>query len=904
MSAAERTKVLYNGKNSKVFLSSLKIVLGLAKVYKSTNFSGNEKFTPTQHTSYLENLRLDITAGTDEEKAAAIQTFADYDRALLIIQNNIEPEILPSYERYDAFQFLQMLHNLCTNQSYLNQSLEVEQLLDSVKDKYSDDSDLSGLLMSYQAIYSTALAHGNGLSNNLGAKLLFHCQKISEFLKTQLNIWKATISGDSDSFAFTKVHDKALEELKSLGTSFDSSAAAYVAVCKWHEYSKSHSSEDCSLNPKNINGAPRSDFYTRGRGGARGAVYRGRGGRGGRGGGRDRYRSDTRDKEHRWCKSKNERKPWSKDNPSGFMTQALVASSIKEALSSYASHKDKTEEISDLQQRLTRLASATDATATFVARVSEEDCSTVAIPEIWEVPDYEESDDYDFSYIASTFFAGQNATMKVVLDCASTHNLVGNVAILSPSSLQDSTSLPITGLSSSPYQPEKMGTLNLTTVAGNKFSVSKCHVVPTLGNIALISLGALTHYGVAVLFKDADAVAYHDSKVLFSASRGKNNLYHIDLDSKVSESCLSYYSVTDTTIIGSSTPRQLKNNKLDSILHSPSINNSIYASYIISNITNPRLKIKEFIPASQTHIPLTRKRSLFEWHCALGHASSDRIKAFAKESALHGITFSNLSRFDCESCLKAHSKQPSRPKTRNTRATQPGQFLHADLSFNEQVASFPDKFKKFCVYVDDASNMYFIVFINKKSEVHKKFEKFATWLQGFTQVKLERLQVDGGTEFKGEISKFIAENSVEVQISMPNNQWQNARAERATDIIWRGATALLSHANLPEALWPDAVKVFVSSRNMLPSNGSINPRISCFQIFTRRIPNLSHTRVFGQVAWFHVSKQDRVIKTKTSSRALKGIFIGYPDKMKGYIILDPLTMVRHNVPIHTGIPWS
>jgi hypothetical protein len=469
--------------------------------------------------------------------------------------------------------------------------------------------------------------------------------------------------------------------------------------------------------------------------------------------------------------------------------------------------------------------------------------------------------------------------------------------MLIPASLETSTSLPISGFSSVPYSPEKMGTISLTTVSGNAFTVSRCHVVPSLGNLVLLSVGALTRRGIVVLFKDEDAVAYHDNKVLFSASRGKNNLYHLDLELKVCESSFSYYSVTENTIVGSSNRQLLITNTLDSISKPPSTNNPIYASYIISTLTNPSLKIKDFIPSSQLHIPTIKKRSLFEWHCVLGHANSDRVKSFAKESALHGIAFSNIKTFDCESCLKAFSKEPSRPKTRNTRASQPGQFLHADLSFNEQVPSYPDKFKKFCVYVDDASNMYFVVFIDKKSEVHKKFSSFAQWLAGFTQTKLQRLQVDGGSEYKGEISKFVIEKSVEVQISMPNQQWQNARAEKATDIIWRGATALLLHANLPETLWPDAVRLFVRMRNMLPSAGSINPLISCYQIFTRRIPNLAFAQIFGQVAWFHVRKQDRLSKTKTSARSLKGIFLGYPEKMKGYIILDPLTMTRHLVPI-------
>jgi hypothetical protein len=193
--------------------------------------------------------------------------------------------------------------------------------------------------------------------------------------------------------------------------------------------------------------------------------------------------------------------------------------------------------------------------------------------------------------------------------------------------------------------------------------------------------------------------------------------------------------------------------------------------------------------------------------------------------------------------------------------------------------------------------MYFVQLIGKKGEVHRKFTAFADWMQGYTQTKLDRLQIDGGSEFKGDITKFVEKNGISLQVSVPNQQWQNGRAERGTDIIWRGATALLDHAHLPESMWPDAVKTFVRVRNMLPSKGSMNPKLSCYELFSGKKPNLAHTQIFGCVAWIFLPKDERDIKTKTSSRALKGLFIGYPDNMKGYIILDPLTMKRHNVAI-------
>lgn len=888
---AVTSKVLFDGINAKVFLSSIKIILGLQNVYNATNFPGNETNTEQEHQTYLDSLETN-TAPAKAKKLL-------FDRARLIIALNTLPTIRDTFERLDAFQMLQMLHKQCSSHTFLQQSLEISNRLDAIKEEFTSNDRLDKFLIEYSLIYTQAKSFGNGLDSNIGSQLLIHASRISTDLKDHLNIWQAGIPGDPESFTFVKVHDKIKSKLSTLKlVNQIASPSSYLAhdapaskSCDHHKFSKSHTTEECSITRK-MN--QQSDYSTRS------GPPSARPGR--------RYTPYDSKKSRAWSKSKASKKPWSSSNPNGFMTRALVASTVKEAISSFTNQKDQSAEIASLKSRLEALTVASQSTSmNFLARVVEDEApveKSYPIDSGDFLLDYSFSDEEDepeidpqFAMVAMTLLAGSTGSVKVALDSASTHSLVGNVNMLIPNTLENSTSLPISGFSSVPFSPEKMGTISLTTISGNTFTVSRCHVVPSLGNLVLLSVGALTRRGIVVLFKDDDAVAYHDNKVLFSASRGKNNLYHLDLDLKVCDSSFSYYSVTENTVVGSSNRQLLINNDIDSIINPPSTNNPIYAAYIISTLTNPSLKLKEFIPSNQLHIPIVKKRSLFDWHCILGHANADRVKAFAKESALHGISFTNIKLFTCDSCLKAHSKEPTRPKTRNTRASQPGQFLHADLSFNEQVPSFPDKYKKFCVYVDDASNMYFVVFIHKKSEVHQKFSSFANWLSGFTQTKLERLQVDGGTEYKGEISKFIIEKSVEVQISMPNEQWQNARAERATDIIWRGATALLIHANLPESLWPDAVRLFVRMRNMLPSAGSINPLISCYQIFTRRIPNLSFAQIFGQVAWFHVKKENRLSKTKTSARSLKGIFLGYPEKMKGYIILDPLTMTRHLVPI-------
>lgn len=69
-----------------------------------------------------------------------------------------------------------------------------------------------------------------------------------------------------------------------------------------------------------------------------------------------------------------------------------------------------------------------------------------------------------------------------------------------------------------------------------------------------------------------------------------------------------------------------------------------------------------------------------------------------------------------------------------------------------------------------------------------------------------------------------------------------------------------------------------------------------YEIWWRRKPRITHLRVFGSAANFHVHKQ-KLMHTKLSNRAEKGIFVGYSDEAKAYRILLPST---HQV----VISWS
>ena len=81
--------------------------------------------------------------------------------------------------------------------------------------------------------------------------------------------------------------------------------------------------------------------------------------------------------------------------------------------------------------------------------------------------------------------------------------------------------------------------------------------------------------------------------------------------------------------------------------------------------------------------------------------------------------------------------------------------------------------------------------------------------------------------------------------------------------------SMLLNAKLPYNLWDEALSMTCHIYNRIPSR---NRKVSPYEIWKRRKPNLNYLKVWGCLAFYLVPNQKR---TKLGPRAIKGIFIGY-----------------------------
>ena len=85
---------------------------------------------------------------------------------------------------------------------------------------------------------------------------------------------------------------------------------------------------------------------------------------------------------------------------------------------------------------------------------------------------------------------------------------------------------------------------------------------------------------------------------------------------------------------------------------------------------------------------------------------------------------------------------------------------------------------------------------------------------------------------------------------------------------------MLSHAGLPQSLWAEAVTTACYLVNRSPSTA-----IECKtpeEVWSGKPPQYDHLRLFGCPAYVHVRQN------KLEPRALKCVFLGYGDGVKGY----------------------
>ncbi|KAH9671115.1 hypothetical protein KPL70_017228 [Citrus sinensis] len=254
-----------------------------------------------------------------------------------------------------------------------------------------------------------------------------------------------------------------------------------------------------------------------------------------------------------------------------------------------------------------------------------------------------------------------------------------------------------------------------------------------------------------------------------------------------------------------------------------------------------------------------------------GHMSERGLRELSKQGVLGKDKIETL-RF-CEECvLGKSSKVKFSTRVHNSKGTL--DYIHADLWGPTQTASLGGA-RYFMSLIDDFSRMVWVYVLKTKDDAFEKFKIWKTLVKTQTNRKVRRLRTDNGLEFCNKrFDDFYAENGVVRHKTVRHTPQQNGLAERMNRTLIDKVRCMLIQSRLPMSLWAETLSTACYIVNRSPSFG-INFKTP-IELWTGKPADYSNLRVFRCPAYAH-TKQG-----KLEPRALKGVFNGYPEGVKGY----------------------
>ena len=274
------------------------------------------------------------------------------------------------------------------------------------------------------------------------------------------------------------------------------------------------------------------------------------------------------------------------------------------------------------------------------------------------------------------------------------------------------------------------------------------------------------------------------------------------------------------------------------------------------------------------------------WHCRFGHLRMDNVNKLIEGNMVSGMDgVSNTSKNNfCEACAKGKQHRCANPKTANYRANEPFKLVHSDVCGPMPVSSLGGS-RYYVSFIDDYSRYTFVYFMKNKNEVLEKFKEFHTYAMNVTGRPIKILRSDNGGEYSSkEFESFLKKNGIVHQLGVPYNPAQNGVAERMNRTIVESTQSMLSHAQMPNEFWAEAVNTSVYVRNRSPTTSLSG--ITPYECLFKKKPDVSNLRVFGCVAYVHIPNNQR---KKLDAKSKKSIFMGYPEGVKGYKLYDPIS---------------
>ena len=237
----------------------------------------------------------------------------------------------------------------------------------------------------------------------------------------------------------------------------------------------------------------------------------------------------------------------------------------------------------------------------------------------------------------------------------------------------------------------------------------------------------------------------------------------------------------------------------------------------------------------------------------------------------------------CEACTKGKHHRTPFPVGGGTRAEETLDLVHTDVCGKLSPSSAGGA-EYFVTFIDDKSRYVWVYLLKSKGDVFSlKFRDWKAMVERSTGRKLKVLRSDNGGEYtSGEFVQYLRSEGIRHERTVPKSPQQNGVAERLNRTLVEMTRSMLSGSSLPQKLWAEALSTAVYLRNRSPTKAV--ERMTPFEAFHGKKPDVGHLRVFGCVCYAHIAKDER---KKFDVVARRCVLVGYGSEVKGYRLYDP-----------------
>ncbi|GJU17623.1 retrovirus-related pol polyprotein from transposon TNT 1-94 [Tanacetum coccineum] len=273
------------------------------------------------------------------------------------------------------------------------------------------------------------------------------------------------------------------------------------------------------------------------------------------------------------------------------------------------------------------------------------------------------------------------------------------------------------------------------------------------------------------------------------------------------------------------------------------------------------------------------------WHRRLGHANMYLIQSLASKELVRNLPKFKFDQHFCDACKIRKQAYVSHKAKNIVSTTRCLELLHMDLFGPSAVRSYGGN-RYTLVIVDDYSRYTWTRFLKDKTKAFDQFKIFSKKIQNQLGCTIVSIRTDHGREFDNEVQfgEFCNANGITHNFSAPRTPQSNGVVERKNRTLQEMSRTMLNEQSLPQKFWCNVIdtSTYILNRILIRAILGKTP----YEILRGRKPTLDYFRVFGSKC-FILNTKDYL--TKFDPKSYEGVFLGYSQNSKAYIILNKHT---------------